>query len=186
MEISWCKNRLARLDEAPAREFMMTKTETMGGLIDETIRTVRRIASELRPGVLDELGLEAAIDWLARDFQSRSGIECEVQTEEVQLDKDRSTAMFRVCQEALTNVARHAAATRVSIRLERDEDDLVLRVRDNGRGIRVSEQTQTKSLGILGMRERASLAGGELSIERNPDQGTSVVMRLHSPVETGF
>lgn len=185
MEISWCKNRLSRHDENQAREFMLGKTDVMSQLIDDTIRTVRRIASELRPGVLDELGLEAAIDWLARDFQNRSGIECEVRTEEVRLDRDRSTAMFRVCQEALTNVARHAGATKVSIRLERDEEELVLRVRDNGRGIRPREKGQSNSLGLLGMRERVSLAGGELSIEGSPGQGTSVVMRLRAPSEVG-
>jgi PAS domain S-box-containing protein len=178
MEIVWCRSRLLKSPDQIPLSFILEKIESMGSMIDDTIRTVRRIASELRPGVLDELGLAAAIEWLAKDFEHRSGIRCQVDVQEVALEKNRSTAMFRVCQESLTNVARHAQATQVEISLKESSKAFILSIRDNGRGITDSQKIQTKSLGLLGMRERAGLVGGSLSIQGQPGEGTIVVMSL--------
>jgi signal transduction histidine kinase len=156
------------------------KARGMLSLLDTTIRTIRRIFTELRPSVLDELGLVAAIEWHAQEFQSRTSIECHVSTTltDLPLDGELSTALFRICQESLTNVARHADATHVTVRLSADEERLILCVEDNGRGITEQEQTGTTSLGLLGMKERAFLLGGQLSIEGEPGAGTTVTVRM--------
>ncbi|MFN0088339.1 MAG: response regulator [Blastocatellia bacterium] len=155
----------------------------MLGIVDEMVQTVRRIATDLRPGVLDNLGISAAIEWQARDFQSRTKIYCELTApfENVQLDNDRSTAVFRIFQEALTNIARHARATRVTISLSTKNGNLLLKVQDNGRGITENEQNNSKSLGLLGMRERASVIGGSLEIAGAPFRGT--LLTLEMPVK---
>ena len=115
MDLSWLVKRLSKNQKS-----LISKTESMLKLVDSTIQTVRRISSELRPGVLDDLGLIAAIEWQAQDFENRTGITCDFSSsvEEIGLDRDRSTAVFRIFQETLTNVSRHAKATRVKISLE--------------------------------------------------------------------
>jgi hypothetical protein len=152
-------------------------------LVKETVKTVRRISSELRPSILDDLGLGAAMEWLAHDFATRTGIECAVSVPStVMLTAERGTVVFRMCQEALTNVARHAGATHVSIDLMIDEDArLTLEVCDNGRGITDEEIHRPDSLGLLGMRERAALLGGVVEVKGTPGQGTSVTVRV--PIE---
>jgi PAS domain S-box-containing protein len=147
-------------------------------LVDAAIESVHQIARELRPGVLDHLGLRAALEWQMQDFQSRSKIECQFNSEvdEFKLDQERSTAIFRIMQEALTNVARHAQATRVEANLRKEDNDLILQVRDNGKGI--SEAPDTNRFGILGMRERAHVFGGEVTIQGAPGQGTIVTVRI--------
>jgi PAS domain S-box-containing protein len=152
----------------------------MTGLVESTINTVRRIASELRPGVLDDLGLVAAIEWQAQQFQSRTGIQCEcvAQTDVLDLTRECATAVFRILQEILTNVIRHAQATRVDIELRAQDGELELRVVDNGRGITAAEMHNTSSLGLLGMQERALLVGGKVTISREAQLGTTVLARL--------
>jgi PAS domain S-box-containing protein len=149
-------------------------------LVKETVKTVRRISAELRPSILDDLGLGAAMEWLAHDFATRTGIECAVSVPStVMVAAERGTVVFRICQEALTNVARHAGATHVSIDLMIDEDArLTLEVRDNGRGITEEEIHRPDSLGLLGMRERAALLGGVVEMKGTPGQGTSVTVRV--------
>jgi PAS domain S-box-containing protein len=149
-------------------------------LVKETVKTVRRISSELRPSILDDLGLGAAMEWLAHDFATRTGIECGVSVPStVMVAAERGTVVFRMCQEALTNVARHAGATHVSIDLMIDEGAyLTLEVRDNGRGITEEEIHRPDSLGLLGMRERAALLGGVVEIKGTPGKGTSVTVRV--------
>jgi signal transduction histidine kinase len=134
----------------------------------------------LRPGVLDDLGVVAAIEWQAHDFQKRSGIRCRFQSnvEDIDLDPGRSTALFRIFQETLTNIARHAEATAVNIKLTRKDAELILEVRDNGRGISAGELSGTGSLGLLGMRERAHSLGGEVQIEGRQGKGTTVIARI--------
>jgi len=156
------------------------KIPSMTGLIESTINTVRRISSELRPGVLDDLGLVAAIEWQAQQFQLRTGIPCEclADLDVVDWDRDRAIAMFRILQEILTNVIRHAQATRVVIELQEHHGHVELRVSDNGRGITEEEMRNTHSLGLLGMRERALLAGGEVSVSGEPGRGTTVIARV--------
>lgn len=144
--------------------------------IDTLVQTVRQIATELRPAILDDFGLAAAIEWQSQEFEKRSGITCQVKTlvEDVPLDRDGATAIFRVFQETLTNVARHAQASRVEVTLDQRGDCLVLEVSDNGRGISTSRLSSAKSLGLAGMRERISLLSGELEIRSARGQGTTV------------
>lgn len=147
--------------------------------VDATIATVRMIATELRPGVLDNLGMVAAVEWQAADFQRRTGVPCVVTVEvpELRLAPDLETVCFRIFQEALTNIIRHAQATQVTVRLTRSEGFLILVVRDNGRGITENE-ANPRSIGLLGMKERASQVGGDVFIAGLPGHGTTVTLRL--------
>jgi PAS domain S-box-containing protein len=156
------------------------KTKTMMQLVDQTADTVRRISSELRPSVLDDIGLVAAMRWQARQFQTQAGIvcQCDFRMEEVDLDQQQSTAIFRVFQEALTNVLRHAEATRIDINLEKEDDELVLTISDNGRGITADERSERLSLGLLGMRERVNLIGGTIDITGVEGKGTEITVRV--------
>jgi PAS domain S-box-containing protein len=158
------------------QEAEVEKGKAILKLVDETILSVRRIATELRPGILDDLGLVAAVEWAAEEFEARTGIQCHLDLPEgdIVLDQERTTAIFRIFQETLTNVTRHAEATRVDVRLGREDGNIVLEVRDNGRGIAAEELSSGRSLGILGMRERALLLGGELTIRGAPGKGTTV------------
>jgi signal transduction histidine kinase len=175
MDLSWVIKRLP--DD---QKLLIRKTESMSKLVDNTIQSVRRISTKLRPGVLDDLGLTAAIDWQAEDFQNRTGISCEFHSNlrEVDLDQDRSTTVFRILQETLTNVARHASATHVNIFLKEETNSLALVVEDNGRGITEGEASDPKSLGLLGMRERALVFGGEVQIRGTPGRGTTVTLKI--------
>jgi signal transduction histidine kinase len=152
----------------------------MSGVVDTTIDVVRRISAELRPSILDDLGLAAAVEWQAQQFQTRTGITCSYacSISHIELDAEQSTAVFRIFQEALTNVLRHAKATRIDVSIGEEEEELVLRVRDNGRGILESERTGLRSLGLLGMKERADLMGGSIEITGFHGTGTVVVLRV--------
>ncbi len=152
----------------------------MSDLVNETIRTVRRVATELRPGLLDDLGLVAALEWQAQDFEDRTGMTCEIQLpyEDMSLNQDLATTFFRIFQEALTNVARHARATRVQVSFERTPHNLTLTVQDDGVGITPAQIADPKSLGLIGIRERVRAWHGEASFHGIPDQGTSVVVRI--------
>jgi signal transduction histidine kinase len=145
-------------------------------LLDQTIQFVRRIGTELRPGILDDMGLVAALEWAAEDFQTRTGTRCRVDLPDadIALDPERATALFRIFQETLTNVARHADATQVDVRLGKENGNLILEVRDNGKGISEEHLSAWRSLGILGMRERVLLLGGTLTISGTPGNGTTV------------
>jgi signal transduction histidine kinase len=158
----------------------LQRQQTVFRLLDEAIQSVRRIATDLRPGVLDDLGLVAAIEWAVEEFQTRTGIQSCVSLpdSDIALDAQSATALFRILQEALTNVARHAGATRVTVRLAHEDGDLSLEVRDNGGGIREQQLAGGKSLGVLGMRERAILLGGQFSIGGTPENGTTVKVRI--------
>jgi PAS domain S-box-containing protein len=162
-----------------------SKIGGMVSLVDATINTVRRISSELRPGVLEDLGLIPAIEWHAQQVQANTGIVCrfESQVENVELSRERATTVFRIFQEAMTNVLRHAGATRVNILVEEDDDEFVLEVSDNGRGITDSEKLGTSSLGLLGMRERAHSVGGRVEINATPGKGTTLIVRIPLPAD---
>jgi PAS domain S-box-containing protein len=151
-------------------------------LVDSTIATLRKIASEMRPRTLDDLGLPAALESQAQEFEARTGIHCSVTLppEPLTLDQDRSTAIFRIFQESLTNVARHAHATRVEARLQRENDRIVFEVFDNGTGFDPEVAKERKSLGLIGMQERALLLNGEFKAEGAPGSGTT--MRLTIPL----
>jgi len=151
-------------------------------MVDHMIASVRRIATELRPQILDDLGLLPALEWQAQDFGSRSGITCGLTCSGTPagLDAERSTALFRMVQETLTNVARHAQATHVEIGLRVGRTAVVLDVRDNGLGMRLSSSQRT-GLGLLGMRERAAAFGGGVAIHSTPRTGTHVRVRIPLP-----
>jgi len=141
---------------------------------------VQRLAAELRPGVLDDLGLVAAIEWQCQDFERRSGIRClcEASFDEIKINPSRATAAFRICQEALVNVARHAKATFVRVLVKESGDGVLIEIQDNGQGIPAEKLNDPASLGLLGMKERSMAIGGSLEIAGWPGKGTTVMLRL--------
>ena len=175
IDVLWLKKRV--LESSPE---LTRKLDGMTAIIDSTAQGIQRVAAELRPSVLDELGLRAAIEWEAREFATRTGIECRVELPEGQpaVDPSRATAVFRIFQEALTNVARHAAATHVIVRLGMTPNALDLTVEDNGRGIREGALHDSRSLGLLGMRERAGNFHGNVTITGNPGAGTILTLTM--------
>jgi len=172
--------RLNNLGSSEDLQALREMVASMTGQVDATIQSVRKLSGELRPGVLDGLGLASAIEWQAQEFQRRSGIKTHVTLPEaaVKLDRDRSTALFRILQEALTNVLRHAEATEVNISFKQDGDTVTFDVGDNGRGITLEQIADPKSLGLLGMRERAAAFGGTVVIARAAARGTTVTARV--------
>jgi two-component system sensor histidine kinase UhpB len=178
MDLSWMTSRFP--EDFQNRKLLVEKTRAMASLIDKTIQTVQKISAELRPGLLDDLGLIPAIEWQTQEFQRRTAIDCqlELDCETIDLDSDRSTAIFRVFQEALTNIARHSCASRVNIRLKRRSDKLELQVTDNGVGITEKAIRAADSLGLMGMKERLHAFGGGLRIQGSPDKGTSLTVVL--------
>jgi PAS domain S-box-containing protein len=165
---------------AAARAALDDKVRSMVEQVDSTIAAVQRLVTQLRPALLDNLGLVAAIEWQSHDFQKRTGIPCTCVTsaDDIAMEPDRATALFRICQEALTNTARHAQATAVTITLESHHDTLQLVVADNGVGIPDRKVSDRRSLGLLGMKERAALFGGEVTIQGHPEKGTTVIACL--------
>ncbi len=161
---------------------LLEKTNSMCKLIDSTVQTVRKIATGLRPEMLDDMGLIAAIAWQAKEFQKRTGIRCRTKLppESVRPDIEIATTVFRILQEILTNVARHSRATRVDIDLSVSAEQLTLDVVDNGVGIKDSDLHGKRSLGLLGMQERALLFGGTVSVTGRPGQGTLVAVSIPS------
>jgi signal transduction histidine kinase len=148
--------------------------------VDETIHSVKGIITKLRPGLLDDLGLTAAIEWQAKDFQRHTGIVCEVlaEPEEINMNSEISTAMFRIFQETLTNITRHSGAKRVTVKLIQTDDALKLQVHDNGRGITTEEIHDPKSFGLIGIRERAQYWRGTVEIDGTPEVGTTIIVRF--------
>jgi PAS domain S-box-containing protein len=174
LDLSWLKGRLKDRPELAER------VQSAVIRIDGTIDTVRRIATELRPSVLDHLGLVAAVEWQAQEFEKRTGItvRLELSSAHPAVDDARATTVFRILQESLTNVARHAGAGHVDIALALGPEAVTLRVADDGRGISEAERTALRSLGLVGIRERAIACGGECTIEGRPGQGTTVFARI--------
>jgi two-component system sensor histidine kinase UhpB len=151
----------------------------MISLIDETVKTVRRISSELRPGILDDLGLIPALEWQSQEFQKRTGIQSEFMTylKDFHPDRNLATNIFRVYQEALTNIARHANAAAVKTWLEVKDGFLRLIIKDDGEGFDMESVKKKNSLGLVGMKERARMFKGELVIEPNTPRGTIVILK---------
>jgi len=178
MDVSWLRKHLGK-DQAP----LLDKTAAMRQLIDSTIKVVRRIATGMRPEILDDMGLVAAIGWQAKEFQKRMGIRCrfELPAARPDLDGALSTAVFRIFQEILTNIARHAKAGSVSVRLQISARRLTLEVVDDGSGIAEGAVHARESLGLLGMQERAQQFGGEVSIRGSPRRGTTVALSIPLP-----
>jgi signal transduction histidine kinase len=160
-------------------KFLMEKAAYVDSLIDRSIEAVHRISGDLRPSVLD-FGLVAAIDWQAKEFEKQVGIPCEFNSnmKDIDLGLEKATALFRIFQEALTNVAKHAGASRVTVRLSKTNRNVRLEVIDNGCGIVPADRMKPKSFGIRGMMERASALGGSLSIGAGQERGTVVTIRI--------
>jgi len=174
MDVAWLQRHLDQNETA-----LLPKTQAMSDLIDIMVQAVRHIATELRPGILD-LSLVATIEWELQEFQTRSGIQGKLITapEETILDADGAVTVFRIFQEILTNVTRHAQATQVEVSITETDTLLTLCVQDNGRGITQNEIHSPKSIGLLGMQERAKLRAGEVRFQGNPDQGTTVTIQI--------
>jgi signal transduction histidine kinase len=188
MDLSWIERRLYSVDDPEQRAELMDKTRAMGREIDESIQAVRKISTQLRPRILDDLGLIGAIEWQTQDFENRTGVHCDIgQTEldavRLDLDPQRSTAVFRIFQEILTNVRRHSGAGHVRIDLHSEGEKLILEVTDDGKGMSLEDPTWLNGLGILGMRERAQVFGGNVSVESEHGKGTSV--RVVIPLSSG-
>jgi PAS domain S-box-containing protein len=176
MDASWARENLDRKDEAAARLLTILAT------LDAAVAATRRIAADLRPPVLDDLGLPAGVEWLADNFTQRHGVRCELEIdEELQLQEPHATGLFRIAQEALVNVGKHARAGRVQLRLRRERAEIVLAVQDDGVGFQPADPRKPQSLGLVGLRERAQLLRGTLSVASEPGKGTRAEVRV--PVE---
>jgi PAS domain S-box-containing protein len=183
VRLTCLKMDLSRLQPSmneASRPKLEEKVLSMIEQVDTTIAAVQGLVAELRPGVLDDLGLVAAIEWQCLDFERRSGIRClfDSKQEDIPLDSAKATVAFRICQEALTNVVRHARAKEIRVHLEKLDRELLLEIHDDGQGIVPEKVTAATSLGLLGMRERAGAVGGALEIVGRPGQGTTVTLRL--------
>lgn len=180
IDIDMLPKRIAESAQRPVSHLVQQRLATMSELANTMLHSVRRISTTLRPSVLDDLGLVTAIEWQAREFEKRSGVRCTFSCEprEVALDPSGATALFRIVQEALTNVARHAGATKISIALREEGSNFVLEVTDDGRGVTEAELRGARSLGLLGIRERARLLGGEVDIHGVSGRGTTVLVKV--------
>lgn len=178
MDVSWLNKRIQ-----PASEPVKDKMKELLSLIDVTVKKVRHIASELRPSLLDDLGLIAAMEWHMEEFEKRSGIELEAQLPpaELVLPEPVKIGLFRILQESLTNVARHSGAQKATVSLLQNQNNLILTIKDNGKGFD-AENTKKKTLGLLGMKERTLMIGGEYKITGTPGHGTSVEVTVPMPV----
>ena len=172
---------LSRLSLNPTKtvDEISTEIDIMLKLVDRSIKSVKEIATELRPGILDQLGLTASIDWQLKEFQARTKIKCKSNLEDelIDLSTDKATAMFRMFQETLTNIARHSGATEVKVSLKVINGNILLEIKDNGKGITADEINNPKSLGLIGMKERAYLIGGKLEIKGFCNKGTKVTIK---------
>jgi signal transduction histidine kinase/ligand-binding sensor domain-containing protein len=175
MGISWLKKKSILSEQKLEEKF----DETLE-LVDETTRTVRRIATELRPGVLDSFGIVAALEWQAVEFEKRTAIKLQFYTNcaELKLDEEKSIVLFRIFQETLTNVARYAEASMVIASLEIENETLLMKIRDNGKGFAITEIKNKNTLGILGMQERALMIGAEYNISSSPGKGTAIDVKI--------
>lgn len=175
IHITLLSNKLNKNQE-PLRE----KINSVLGMIDSSVESVQKISTKLRPGILDELGLNAAIEWQSEEFEKLTGISSSLvlPNDEFNLDADKTTALFRIFQEALTNIARHSGANKVSVSLMKHHSGIYLEVKDNGKGITGDQIKDFKSLGIHGMKERAIVFGGDVTIEGIPGKGTSVKVQI--------
>lgn len=180
IDLVWLAKRLAQPPDPASRPAICGRIEDALTQIDTSISEVQRIATDLRPVILDTLGLFAAVEWLAEDFARRTGLKCraEVARGTSALDRDCATAIFRILQESLTNVARHAQASEVVVRFSEKAGTATLSVSDNGVGITRDRLEDPRSIGLLGMRERAHVFGGSVEISGTPRSGTQVVVRL--------
>lgn len=180
IDLSLLTNKLMESSAVIPRHMLFEEITSMSHLVDSTIQTIRRIATELRPEVLDHLGLRAAIEWQAQEFQNRTGIECRIFSElDMETENmESSIAIFRIFQETLTNIVKHAEASAVQVRIYEKDSYFWMDVMDNGKGILEEDLSNSVSFGILGIRERAALMGGEVQIKGVAGKGTTVSLRV--------
>jgi PAS domain S-box-containing protein len=173
MDANWLRENLA--GNAAAQE----RLTQMLSMLDACVASTRRIAADLRPLVLDDLGLVPAIEWVVQNFMQRTGVPCALRIDEnLELQEPFATGVFRIVQESLNNVAKHARATRVEVELDARGDQLLLRIEDDGVGFRPADPRKPQSLGLVGLRERAQLMRGELHVDSSPGAGTRVEARI--------
>ena len=174
MDTIWLRDYLPAMDEA-----LHTKLEGMVAMLDNTVAATRRIAADLRPLVLDDLGLGPAVEWLAHNFTLRTGVPCELAVDdELELPEPYATAVFRITQESLANIAKHAQATLARVQIDRQPARITLRVSDNGRGFVTTTPRKQHSLGLMGLRERVQLLQGNCAIRSRPGEGTSIEVQI--------
>ncbi len=180
MDLSLLLRTISDEKQDVPRKLILKELQSMQKLVDETSQLLWAIITELRPQMLDDLGLVATLEWEAQRFESRTGISCEFKSTagDIPLDSKKSIALFRIYQEALTNITRHAHATIVKSGLQRDGEMLVLAIKDNGCGISIDEQFKQKPFGLIGMRERAMALGGQLKISGIAGGGTTIIVRV--------
>ncbi|HZR70657.1 MAG TPA: PAS domain-containing sensor histidine kinase [Burkholderiales bacterium] len=175
MDVNWIAERAGG-----GNDVLEEKLAAMQSMLDDTVAATRRISADLRPLMLDDLGLVPAVEWLAQGFTERSGVACELKVDEAQLDlgEPHASAVFRILQESLTNVAKHAQASRVEMALVREDGAVTLSVSDNGRGFSPQDPRKPSSFGLMGLRERAYALGGEVRIDSAPGRGTRIDVRI--------
>ena len=176
MDIAFLSRKINKAKTVPDWDEILEALKSMTEITDQTINSVRRIARELRPDILDKLGLKDAIEWQAEEFTKRTGIDCivSISSGEIEYDHDLSTTIFRIVQESLTNVARHSGASISRIGLKFDNGNINLTIDDNGKGITEDEIENTKSLGIVGIKERVYSVNGKLTITGHIEKGTKI------------
>ena len=184
-DLAWFGMKLGQLPDPSAGRSLLNKVQTMSGSVDALLESIRATAAALRPAMLDDLGLIPALECLASTFQLRTATRCTLEVapalSSIELSSETSTALFRIAQELLTNVMRHAAASQVRIRLYQGDGRVILEVSDNGKGITRERVATTDSFGLRGMEERASLLGGHLHIVGTSGIGTTASISV--PVE---
>lgn len=177
MDTLWVRDNLAL-----APELAVARLNEMLEMLDRAVASTRRIASDLRPLLLDDLGLVPAVEWLASKFTQRSGVVCTLSVDEsLELPEPYATAVFRIVQESLANVAKHAGASEAAVRIEKSRGAVTLAVQDNGCGFSPATPRKPQSLGLLGLRERAHLLKGKIVIESAPGQGTCIRVSIPLP-----
>jgi len=186
MDVIWVRDHAAETPDG-----VQVKLLEMLSMLDQAVASTRRIAADLRPLVLDDLGLADALEWLVSNFTQRHDIPCRLSLPEgLDLEEPYATAVFRIIQESLTNVAKHAEATQVMVSLRSLPDEIALSVEDNGKGFVVGQPRKNQSLGLLGVRERARLLGGHAHISSTPGEGTRLEVLIPvtstSPAATGW
>lgn len=182
MDVAWCKAK------APTGEpEFATRLDRMEALLKSTVAATRRIAADLRPLLLDDLGIVPAVEWLAENFTQRTGVPCRLTIEDPDLELDgvRATAVFRIVQESLTNIAKHAGAADAEVSIVQEDDRLVIRVSDDGKGFATQDPRKPASFGLVGLRERAALLRGEATITSGLGEGTTIEVRLPFGTEGG-
>ncbi len=184
MDVHWLKRLFGQKEEKVESEVFIDKLNEISSQIDTTIASVRRISTELRPSILDDFGLIAAIEWQAKEFERKIKIPCKIVTniQNLDLSADAATAVFRIFQESLTNITRHAEAYSVKVSIQVVDEQVLMRIEDSGKGIDLDKVKNTNSLGLLGMRERSRLIGGTLNVFNGYNGGT--VVELIFPISS--